>query len=83
MDLGLTISEIHLHGRGAIFPDGQHVQWEDLEEINQHEVGCFAVESGRIWKVQLYSELMNRVYSLMPTRGPPTTLVSGIPMHKN
>jgi predicted methyltransferase len=82
LDLGLSLSEIQLDDRGAVFPDGQLILWGDLEEINQHEVGCFTVESGQIWKVQRFSELMNRVYSLMPTSGPPTMLVSGIPMHR-
>lgn len=82
LDLGLTISEIHLDERGAMLSDNEHLEWKDLEEINQHEVGCFTVDSGRIRKIQLYSEKMNRVYSLMPTAGPPTMLLSGIPMHR-
>lgn len=82
LDLGRTKSEIHIGEGGAVFPDGQLVGWEDLEDINQHEVGCFTVDSGRIWKVQLYSEMMSRIYSLMPTSGPPTMLLSGIPMHR-
>lgn len=82
LDLGLTISEIQLDDKGVIFPDRQYLAWEYLEEINKHEVGCFMVKSGHIRKVQIYSEVMNRVYSLMPTTGPPTMLISGIPMHR-
>jgi hypothetical protein len=33
-------------------------------------------------KIQRFSEFLGRAYSLMPTDGAPTLLVSGIPMHR-
>jgi predicted methyltransferase len=58
------------------------IAWHDLEKISGNDTGCFSVRQGRIWKIQLYSELMNRLCSLMPTTGAPTMLLSGIPMHR-
>ena len=40
------------------------------------------VEDDAPRKIQVFSEATNRLYSLMPTEGAPTMLVSGIPMHR-
>jgi predicted methyltransferase len=40
------------------------------------------VEDGQAEKIQRFSELSNRFYSLMPTDRAPTLLISGIPMHR-
>jgi predicted methyltransferase len=81
-DLGLTIQEVALDPKGARFPDGQLVTWEDLATIAQSERSCFVLEKQAIRKAQVFSETTNLFYSLMPTRGAPTMLVSGIPMHR-
>jgi predicted methyltransferase len=81
-DLGLTTAEVALDPMGAHFPDGQLVTWGDLATIAQSERSCFVLERQAIRKVQVFSETTNLFYSLMPTRGAPTMLVSGIPMHR-
>ncbi len=58
------------------------LSWEDVEHIEKNPVGCFTVTDEGIDKVQAFSEEFNRLYSLMPTTGAPTMLISGIPMHR-
>jgi predicted methyltransferase len=81
-DLGLTTQEVALGSNGTRFPDGQLVTWEDVITIAESEHSCFVLEKQAIRKVQVFSETTNLFYSLMPTRGAPTMLVSGIPMHR-
>jgi len=64
------------------FPDDQALTWQDLEMIRASERGCFVVEENAPRKIQVFSEATNRLYSLMPTAGAPTMLISGIPMHR-
>jgi predicted methyltransferase len=82
LDLGLTIVQVALGPAGVRLPDGQLLAWRHLEEIGGSERGCFVIEDGQPRKVQFFSETTNRLYSLMPTEGVPTMLVSGIPMHR-
>ena len=82
LDLGLTAVGVALEPEGVRLPDGQILAWQHLETIGGSERGCFVVEGGEPRKVQFFSEASNRLYSLMPTEGAPTMLVSGIPMHR-
>jgi predicted methyltransferase len=82
LDLGLTATEVVLEPAGVRLPDGQLLAWRHLEGIADSERGCFVIENGEPCKVQLFSEASDRLYSLMPTDGAPTMLVSGIPMHR-
>lgn len=81
-DLGLTNVEATIAPEGVRFPGGQELTWEDLQEIIGSERGCFIIQGNRPRKIQVFSKAMNRLYSLMPTEGAPTMLVSGIPMHR-
>jgi predicted methyltransferase len=82
LDLGLTTVEVSLEPGRVAFPDGQWLAWEDLEEIGRSESVCFLVEENGAVKIQRFSDFLGRFYSLMPTEGAPTLLVSGIPMHR-
>jgi predicted methyltransferase len=82
LDLGLTTAEVVLEPDGIRLPDGQFLTWRHLEKISGSERGCFVIEDGELRKIQFFSEASNRLYSLMPTDGAPTMLVSGIPMHR-
>jgi hypothetical protein len=82
LDLGLSSSEIQLEPDRILLPDGQWLPWECLEEIAEAETACFLIEDNQAEKIQRYSERFGRYYSLMPTAGAPTLLVSGIPMHR-
>jgi predicted methyltransferase len=81
-DLELSQVEFTSDMDGIAFPDGQHVSWKQLDEISRNRNSCFVVEEGHIRKVQAYSEIFQRYYSLMPTSSAPTLLVSGLPMHR-
>jgi predicted methyltransferase len=81
-DLGLTAREVELSLHGTHFSDEQVVTWEDVATIAESERSCFVLERQAIRKVQAFSETTHLFYSLMPTQGAPTMLVSGIPMHR-
>jgi predicted methyltransferase len=82
LDLGLTASEVSLEPDGVLFPNGVSLPWESIEEIGHSESACFVVECDAAAKIQRFSATLNRFYSLLPTAGAPTVLVSGIPMHR-
>ena len=82
LDLGLTSIELALKTDGLILPDGRFLSYSDLQEIVDNELACYSVKADSIEKIQFFSEAFNRFYSLMPTTGAPTMLISGIPMHR-
>ncbi len=81
-DLGLTTIEATLGPEGILFPDGQRLSWEAIEEIDNAENACFTIRDGRPEKILILSTVTNRVCSLMPTAGAPTMLVAGFTMHR-
>lgn len=82
LNLGLTTTKVAVESQGVRFPDDQTLAWKDLETIAASERGCFVIKDGELRKIQIFSEATNRLYSLMPTAGAPTMLLSGIPMHR-
>jgi len=82
LDLGLTGSEVAIRPEGVSLPGEQLLTWQDIETISASETGCFVIEDSAPRKAQIFSEETNRLYSLMPTGGAPTMLISGIPMHR-
>jgi predicted methyltransferase len=82
LDLGLTETAVTLTHDHIILPDGQTLTWAQLQEIADNELACYRVSDNNIEKIQFFSEQLNRFYSLMPTEGAPTMLISGIPMHR-
>lgn len=82
LDLGLTTAEVEIGAEMIRLPDGQRLTWEQLGKIRSSERGCFVIEDDAPRKIQFFSQATNRLYSLMPTEGAPTMLVSGIPMHR-
>lgn len=82
-DLGLSLIMVRLAPHGILFPDGALLSWEDAASIADNENNCFLLDQdGTPTKIMNFSEETNRVYSLMPTEGAPTMLISGIPMHR-
>ncbi len=81
-DLGLTKICVELDLEGVRFPAGQLLTWEGVDSISEAENSCFVLDEGSLRKIILYSEQSDLTYSLMPTGGAPTMLVSGIPMHR-
>jgi predicted methyltransferase len=82
VDLNLTQVLADLSPRGIVLPDKRVVPWDAIEAVAGNETGCFVIEDGGASKVQVFSEETGRVYTLYPTPGAPTMLVSGIPMHR-
>lgn len=86
LDLGLTLAPVHLEQHGVKLPDGYNLSWEAVEAVAEDENSCYLLEQAvgicELRKIQLYSELTGRSYSLFPTAGAPTMLVSGLPMHR-
>lgn len=83
LDLGLSYCQVMLIHEGIVLPDEEGlVTWEKLETIQQDESCCYRITGKEIIPIRSFSELSGRVYSLMPTKGAPTLLISGIPMHR-
>lgn len=81
-DLGLSQVRVELSEAGLAFDGVERLSWEDAQEIAESETACFALEQGTIRKIQAFSDVTNRHCSLMPTRGAPTILIAGFPMHR-
>lgn len=82
LDLNRSRATVELSANGAGLPDGSTLPWREIEEIAKNENTCFLIENGAAAKIQQFSPRLNRFYSLKPTTGAPTLLVSGIPMHR-
>jgi predicted methyltransferase len=82
LDLGLTEISVQIEAERVVLTGDEWLSWETIQEIDESRTTCFAVEAHRADKIQRFSEAWNRYYSLMPTEGAPTLLVSGIPMHR-
>lgn len=82
LDLGITKDQINLNKDGAIFPDGQKLTWKNLEKIYKHNNRCCLIKDNNISPIVIYSEKTNWVRTLYPTKYAPTTLISGILMHR-
>ena len=81
LDLGRTEVQVRLETDGVRMGAGI-VPWDVIEEIAKSDTACFAIEDGEARKIQTFSEETGRVYTLYPTAGAPTMLVSGVPMHR-
>jgi predicted methyltransferase len=81
-DLGLTEIEATLGPEGLFLPNGEHLDWDAIDEITGSENGCFAIQGGQPKKIQTFSATTNRLCTLMPTAGAPTMLVAGFTMHR-
>jgi predicted methyltransferase len=82
LDLGLTTVRALVEPEGVRLPNDEALGWELIEEISASQNNCFVLNAGQVRKIQVFSELTNQLFSLMPTQGAPTMLVSGIPMHR-
>lgn len=82
LDLNLSQDDVEIDHVGVVFPDGQQLSWDELEKMAENENACFHLHNNEARKIQFFSEALNRLYSLFPTSGAPTMLVSGLPMHR-
>jgi uncharacterized protein len=81
-NLGRHQQAVDLDENGLPLPDGGILAWEKVEEIAKSPASCFYFDGGEASSIHIYSEETERAYSLYPTQGAPTMLVSGIPMHR-
>jgi predicted methyltransferase len=81
-DLERSQQEAELLENGLTLPGGTILSWDVMEEIAASPSNCFTIEDGNANAIHIYSQATQRAYSLYPTRGAPTMLVSGIPMHR-
>ncbi len=81
-DLNRTRSEVELCAEGVHFPGGLFLAWAQIERIAEDKTGCYRCTVEGVEKIQRFSEATQRVYTLYPTTGAPTLLISGVPMHR-
>jgi predicted methyltransferase len=81
-DLGISTVTVVVSHDGVTFPQGVHVNWQQIAKIKQSDVNCFVVEDDGIRAIQLFSEATNRMCSLLPTQRTPTMLIAGFTMHR-
>jgi predicted methyltransferase len=81
-DLSLSVCEVMLSKEGCTFPSRETVSWENLTHIAEEPNACFRLEDGEPVAIRAFSEVTGRAFSLYPTAGAPTMLISGIPMHR-
>jgi uncharacterized protein len=82
LDLGLSTFDVKLDAMGVHLMHGQVFSWEGVKSIADSPSSCFVIENGEAQAIQFYSDATDRLYSLYPTSGAPSMLVSGIPMHR-
>lgn len=80
-DLGLSFLKVRL-GDSIFFPQEEPISWTLVKRMEENKNNCFQVEGGEAIKIQEFSEVNNRIYTLYPTESAPTMLISGIPMHR-
>src|SRR5688572_1926559 len=72
VDLNLTMVIVKLTDDGITLADGRSVAWHAVEEAASSENACFELIEDEMEKVQAFSEVTDRVYTLYPTPGAPT-----------
>ena len=82
LDLGLSLTRVRLTPERVLLPDDLSLSWEEVAHTHDNQQAVFAITGDGVEKVQAFSETFGRLYSLMPTEGAPTMLISGIPMHR-
>ena len=82
LNLGLTPHEVRLEADRVILTDDAWLSWAAVDDIASTPTACYLIEGGDATKIQAYSTALDRLYTLFPTEGAPTVLISGIPMHR-
>ncbi len=82
LDLNRSTAEVELTEDGVQVAEGWLLPWASVKMIAADDAGCYVCTREGIHKIQVFSEETQRVYTLYPTSGAPTMLISGIPMHR-
>ena len=81
LDLGLTRIRGQLTDAGVELPS-RLLTWDEIARIADAPNKCFVVDAEQLEEIRVLSDTTNWVRTLLPTSGAPTTLISGIPMHR-
>jgi uncharacterized protein len=82
LDLGISMALVELDVNGVHLAPAQDLSWEGVKAIADSPSSCYVIENGAAQSIQFYSDMTDRLYSLYPTSGAPSMLISGIPMHR-
>ncbi|MHB8645482.1 MAG: class I SAM-dependent methyltransferase [Thermomicrobiales bacterium] len=82
LDLGVTTVAVQLGADAVLFPNRQCLSWHAIAMIAREKSSCFVVRDNAAEKVSLFSDTLNRAYSLLPTARAPTILNAGFTMHR-
>jgi uncharacterized protein len=82
LDLGISMALVELDANGVHLAPAQGLSWEGVKAIADSPSSCYVIENGAAQSIQFYSDMTDRLYSLYPTSGAPSMLISGIPMHR-
>ncbi|MFC1466495.1 MAG: spermine synthase [Candidatus Brachytrichaceae bacterium NZ_4S206] len=81
LDLNRSRCDVALDADGVRLPDGRRIAWRVIEHVAASENGCYRIGDDAE-RIQTYSQVTGRTYSLYPTPLAPTMLISGLPMHR-
>ena len=81
-DLGISNVTVRLSDTGVQFPQGECLDWRQVEKIKQSNTTCFTLKANEIIPIRVFSEVTNRVCSLLPTQKTPSMLIAGFTMHR-
>ncbi len=82
LDLNLSQQDVTLTADGVSLPGGDTLAWQQIEAVQANENVCFKLVDGEWAEIRVFSEDTNWVRSLYPTKSAPSTLVSGMVMHR-
>lgn len=82
LDLGVSKTQVLLNVAGVSVAERELLSWEIVKSIAESPATCYVIQNGEAEAIQFFSEATDRLYSLYPTHGAPSMLVSGIPMHR-
>ncbi len=82
LDLGMTRVTLSLAQGMIELPGNLRMDADYLQAVVDDPNSCMRVQPDGLYKVSAFSEETGRYYSLYPTSGAPTMLISGIPMHR-
>ncbi len=82
LDLNKTQTKLNLYKNEAVLENGRVLSLSELKKIAKKDNKCFLIKDDGIEAVTVFSEKTKWVRTLLPTQFAPTTLVSGILMHR-
>ncbi len=82
LDLGMTQTVLPLAEGQIVLPNDLRLDADYLQAVVDDPNACMRVMDDGLYKIAAFSEETGRYYSLYPTSGAPTMLISGIPMHR-